>query len=101
MWKNNIQIDYDGVQSACGNSDNIQSHLAAALEKGLQLKDYVDRSQLAGQSVDALKAVIDLTLQLQKDLNGIFEKHADALSQLESDMEEFAFHEEVTKIKNL
>ena len=56
---------------------------------------------ISTESIEALKAMIDLIVQLQKDVNGTFEKHVDAINQLSSDMADFPFNEEVTRIKNI
>ena len=101
MWQKNVQIDDAGVATACKSSDAIKNNLADALEKGQNLRNYINRSQLSGESIEALKAMIDLIVQLQKDVNGTFEKHVDAINQLSSDMADFPFNEEVTKIKNI
>lgn len=101
MWNENIEIDYDGVAAACDTVNNIKNDLEDALVKAQKLQDYLDQSLLSGKSIDALKAIVDLTIQLQKDINETFEKHVDAAIQLRVDMESLDYHEETVSIKNL
>ena len=101
MLSENIRIDDDGVKSAKAKSDTISSNLEDALQKGKNLREYINSVGMEGESIESLKALIDLTVQLQEDITEAFEKHTEALDELSKNMDNMDSNSEIITIESI